>query len=492
MPKGWDGVHAHCEPKSRELRAGVRALIVARKRCNGRGAKGGRKVDTVKDRQSEAQPQAVPTRATRGGEVRARWAWTEPSVWTERMLTALEAGVKGGRWYSVMDKVYHQPNLRAAFAKVKANKGAAGVDRQTIEMFERHLEANLATLAEELCTGEYRPRPVRRVWIDKPGKPGEKRPLGIPCVRDRVVQAALVHVLEPICEQEFAAQSYGFRPGRGAKDALRRVVELEREAHTWVVDADLKSYFDTIPQEPLLERVRAKVTDGKVLSLIESFLRQGVLEEAKHWIPEEGTPQGGVLSPLLSNLYLDELDHRIAAEGFEMVRYADDFVLLCRSETEAQRALERVTQWTTQAGLTLHPEKTHVVDATKRGGFDFLGYHFERGKRWPRQKSWKKLKDTIRAKTQRNEGRSLRVIIEDVNKTLVGWFGYFKHSYPITFERVDGWTRMRLRSILRQRSHRKGRSNRRDHQRWPNAFFTTQRLYSTTTAFALARQSPRR
>ena len=132
MPKGWDGVHAHCEPKSRELRAGVRALIVARKRCNGRGAKGGRKVDTVKDRQSEAQPQAVPTRATRGGEVRARWAWTEPSVWTERMLTALEAGVKGGRWYSVMDKVYHQPNLRAAFAKVKANKGAAGVDRQTI------------------------------------------------------------------------------------------------------------------------------------------------------------------------------------------------------------------------------------------------------------------------------------------------------------------------------------------------------------------------
>jgi RNA-directed DNA polymerase len=238
--------------------------------------------------------------------------------------------------------------------------------------------------------------------------------------------------------------------------------------------------------------VKAKVNDGKVLSLIEAFLRQSVMEEAQCWVPEEGTPQGGVLSPLLSNLYLDELDHRMAAEGFEMVRYADDFVIMCRSETEARRALERVAQWTTAAGLKLHPEKTHVVDTTKRGGFDFLGYHFERGKRWPRQKSWKKLKDTIRAKTQRNEGRSLKVIIEDVNKTLVGWFEYFKHSYPITFERVDGWTRMRLRSILRRRSHRQGRSNRGDHQRWPNAFFVKQRLYSTTTAYALACQSSRR
>ena len=175
-----------------------------------------------------------------------------------------------------------------------------------------------------------------------------------------------------------------------------------------------------------------------------------------------------------------------------MVRYADDFVIMCRSEREAQRAVERVRQWTTLAGLTLHPDKTHVVDATRRGGFDFLGYHFERGKRWPRQKSWRKLKDTIRAKTHRNAGRSLRVIIADVNQTLVGWFEYFKHSYPITFERVDGWTRMRLRSILRRRRHRKGRSNRRDHQQWPNAFFATQGLYSTTTACALARQSSRR
>jgi RNA-directed DNA polymerase len=449
-------------------------------------------VDSVKDGQAEAQPQAVPARATRGGEVRARWAWTEPSVWTERMLTALEEGVKGGRWYSLMDKVYHLPNLGSAFAKVKTNKGAAGVDHQTIEMFERHLEANLGKLAEELRTAKYRPRAVRRVWIDKPGKPGKQRPLGIPCVRDRVVQAALVNVLEPMFEKEFAAQSYGFRPGRSAQDALRRVVKLKREAHTWVVDADLESYFDTIPQRQLLERVKAKVSDGKVLSLIEAFLRQGVMEEAKYWVPQEGTPQGAVLSPLLSNLYLDEIDHRMAAEGFEMVRYADDFVILCRSETEARRARERVAQWTTAAGLKLHPDKTHVVEATKRGGFDFPGYHFERGKRWPRKKSWKKLKDTIRAKTRRNEGRSLKVIIEDVNKTLVGWFGYFKHSYPITFERVDGWTRMRLRSILRQRSHRKGRSNRRDHQRWPNAFFAKQGLYSTTAAYALACQSSRR
>ena len=198
-------------------------------------------MDAVTDGQPEAQPLAVPARATRGGEVRARWAWTEASVWTERMLTALEQGVKGGRWYSLMDKVDAPPNLRAAFAKVKANKGAAGVERQTIEMFERHLAANLAKLGEELGTGAYRPRPVRRVWIDKPGKPGEKRPLGIPCVRDRVVQAALVHVLEPIFEKEFAAQRYGFRPGRGAQDALRRALELERAGYTWVVDAALRA-----------------------------------------------------------------------------------------------------------------------------------------------------------------------------------------------------------------------------------------------------------
>ena len=185
-------------------------------------------------------------------------------VWTERMLTALEEGVKGGKWFSLIDKVYALANLRAAFEKVKANEGAAGVDHQTIEMFERHLEENLEKLSRSLKDGTYRPQAVRRVWIPKPGSK-EKRPLGIPTVRDRVVQAALRNVLEPIFEREFAEHSYGFRPDRGCKDALRRVDELLKAGYTWVVDADLKSYFDTIPHGPLMERVEEKVADGRVL-----------------------------------------------------------------------------------------------------------------------------------------------------------------------------------------------------------------------------------
>jgi RNA-directed DNA polymerase len=293
----------------------------------------GRKVETVKDRPAEGQPAAVPERARRAGEVRARWAWTEPTVWTERMLAALEEGVKGGKWYSLMDKVYTRPNLRAAFARVKANQGAAGVDHQTIKQFERDLEANLAKLADELQAGTYRPRDVRRHWIPKPGKPQEKRPLGIPTVRDRVVQAALCNVIAPIFERDFAAQSYGFRPQRGCKDALRRTAQLLKEGFTYVVDADLQSYFDTIPQERLLEQVRTKSSDGRVHALIEAFLKQGVMDAGKHWTPEEGTPQGGVLSPLLANIYLDPLDHAMAQAGYEMVRYADD----CAPRTHERR-----------------------------------------------------------------------------------------------------------------------------------------------------------
>jgi RNA-directed DNA polymerase len=408
------------------------------------------------------------------------------------MLTALETGVKGGKWYSLMDKVYALPNLRAAFARVKANHGAAGVDHQTVEMFERHLEATLVQLAAELKAGSYQPRPVRRHWIPKPGSKPEKRPLGIPCVRDRVVQAALCNVLAPIFECDFAAQSYGFRPGRGCKDALRRVKELLEAGHTHVVDADLESYFDTIPQDRLVQRVEAKVSDGKVVALVAAFLKQGVMEEGKHWVPEEGTPQGGVLSPLLSNVYLDPLDHRMADEGFEMVRYADDFVILCRSDAEAQRALELVQQWTAKAALKLHPEKTHIVDATQAGGFDFLGYHFAQGQRWPRKKSLRKLKEAVRTNTKRTNGHSLARIIANVNRTTEGWFAYFKHSHPRTFPPLDGWIRMRLRSLLRKRQGRKGRGRGWDHQRWPNAFFATQGLYSLTTAHALACQSSRR
>jgi RNA-directed DNA polymerase len=283
----------------------------------------GREVEGVESRQTEDEPAAVPAGAKQAGDIRARWAWVEPSVWTERMLAALEQGVKGGKWYSLMDKVYALPNLRAAFEKVKANAGAAGVDRQTVTGFERHLETNLGRLAEQLQAGSYQPQAVRRQWIDKAGG-HEKRPLGIPTVRDRVVQAALRHMLEPIFEKDFAARSYGFRPGRGCKDALRRVVELLRAGYTWVVDADLKSYFDTIPHQRLLAEVERKVADGRVLELTERYLTCSVLDGLERWTPEEGTPQGAVLSPLLSNIYLDPLDHLMQRQGHEMVRYADD------------------------------------------------------------------------------------------------------------------------------------------------------------------------
>jgi RNA-directed DNA polymerase len=399
------------------------------------------------------------------------------------MLTALEVGVKGGKWFSLMDKVYALANLRAAFAEVRANAGAAGVDHQTVEMFERHLEENLGKLSQSLQDGSYRPQAVRRVWIPKPGSM-EKRPLGIPTVRDRVVQAALRHVVEPIFERDFAEQSYGFRPNRGCKDALGRVDQLLKADYPWVVDADLKSYFDTIPHDQLVERVREKVSDGRVLELLEAYLTQKVMETAKSWTPEGGTPQGAVISPLLSNLYLNPLDQQMAQQGNEMVRYADDFVILCRSQGEAEAALEQVRQWAEQAGLELHPVKTRIVDATQRGGFDFLGYHFERGMKWPRDKSLRKFKDTIRAKTRRTHGQSLKAIVKDVNRTLRGWFEYFKQSHRSTFQPLDAWVRMRLRSILRQRQGKPGCGRGSDHQRWPNVFFVKQGLNPLTNLYA--------
>ncbi len=437
------------------------------------------------------EPAQLPAEARHAGEVRARWAWVQSSVWTERMLTALEQGVKGGKWHSLIDKVYGLGNLRAAFARVKANRGAAGVDHQTIEMFERRLEPNLERLQQRLRDGTYRPSALRRVWIPKPGR-REKRPLGIPTVRDRVVQAALRSVLEPIFEGEFAEHSYGFRPGRGCKDGLRRVHRLLEAGYVYVVDADLQGYFDSIPHEPLLERIGKKVADGKVLALVQALLQQEVLETATRWRPEEGTPQGSVISPLLANIYLDPLDHMMAREGFEMVRYADDFVILCRTAQEARRALRTVQRWVASAGLTLHPDKTSIVDARERGGFDFLGYHFERGYRWPSPKSIGRLKEAIRGKTRRTEGRSLDAIISDANRTLVGWFAYFQYSHHTTFGRLDGYVRMRLRSILRKRKGGRGRGRHRDHQRWPNAFFAEHGLFSLSAAYATARQPAKR
>jgi RNA-directed DNA polymerase len=406
------------------------------------------------------------------------------------MLTALEQGVRGGRWYTLMDKVAALPTLRAAFTRVKANRGAAGVDHVTVAMYERRLEANLVALATALQTGTYRPQAIRRHWIPKRGT-REHRPLGIPTVRDRVVQTAVRLGLEPIFEVGFAAHSYGFRPGRGAKDALRRVVTLLRAGYVHVVDADLQSYFDSIPHAPLRGRVQSKVSDGRVLALLDAFLQQPVFEGLSQWTPEGGTPQGAVISPLLANLYLDPLDHVMAAAGYEMVRYADDFVVLCRTAEDAQQALAIVRRWTDAAGLRLHPQKTRLVDMQQPGGFDFLGYHFERGYRWPRAKSLKHLKDAVRQKTRRTNGQSLVVIIADVNRTTQGWFGYFKHSHG-SFKALDGWLRMRLRSLLRKRAGRHGRGGGTDHRRWPRTFFAAHGLFSLTLAHVAFRQSSSR
>jgi RNA-directed DNA polymerase len=446
----------------------------------------------VTDGSRQHSPEAVPARTAKpAGEIRARWAWVEAEVWTERMLAALEEGVLGGKWHSLIDKVYALPNLRKAFERVRANGGAAGVDHVKVAEFERCLEANLGKLARELREEIYRPQAIRRQWIAKLGSK-EKRPLGIPTVRDRVVQTALRAVLEPIFERGFAAHSYGFRPGRGCKEALRRVDALLTAGFSWVVDADLKSYFDTIPHSPLVARVQEKVSDGRVLELLGAFLTQKVMETAEGWTPEEGTPQGAVVSPLLSNIYLDPLDQQMARCGFEMVRYADDFVILCRSEAEAHAALAEVQDWAASAGLQLHPTKTRIVDARQPGGFDFLGYHFEAGRCWPRAKSLKKFKDTIRAYTRRTQGQSLAVLITKLNRTMRGWFEYFQHSRRFTFEFLDQWVRMRLRSLLRHRRGRRGREQGSDHVRWPNAYFTELGLFNLVTAHAAARQSSRR
>ena len=448
----------------------------------------------------ERDPVTVRT-ARRRGDVqfewaftaRDRWAWAEPEVWTERMLEALERGVKGGRWHSLIDKVFSLENLRAAFARVKRNRGAAGVDHVSVAAFESQLEANLKKLHEDLRTGNYLPQAIKRRLIPKPGKK-ELRPLGIPTVRDRVVQTALRSVLEPIFEQDFAGHSYGFRPGRSCKDALRRVEALLKEGYTHVVDADIKSYFDCIPHDRLLSLVRQKIADGRVLHLIQQFLEQEVLEGLETWTPEAGSPQGAVISPLLSNIYLNPMDHWMAEAGFEVVRYADDLVVLCRSAVQAQAALETLQRWMTEAGLNLHPEKTCLIDYSAGEGLDFLGYHFQKTKRghrhWPGKKSEKSLRQKVRAKTRRANGHSLECIIVALNPVLSGWYEYYKHCRNSSnFRALDGYIRMRLRSILRKRHGGKGPSRGADHQRWPNAYFTKHGLFSMAAAHALTIQS---
>ena len=430
-------------------------------------------------------PVTVPfSTASHAGELDGKSAieisdWANRTVWTDRMLNALSVGVRGGKWHALIDKVYSELNLFTSARKVVGKKGAAGVDRQSTEDFSEQEIAEVKQLHEQLKTRTYRPQAVRRVQIAKPGS-NQKRPLGIPTVRDRVVQTALVNVIEPIFDNDFHERSFGFRRGRRCHDALRVVEEFLESGHVFVVDADLQSYFDTIPKDRLLNLVRSKISDRGVLELIERFLNQSILEELREWTPESGVPQGAVLSPLLSNLYLNELDHRMAALGYEMIRYADDFVILCRSQEQADLALEEVKRFVVEAGLALHPEKTHIVDSREKS-FDFLGYSFRGKLRFPRAKSHRKMVDTIRRLTPRKSGQSLEATITEINRVTVGWFRYFRHCTWNIFDKYDGMVRNRLRRQLLKRHRRNPKRLCRTH-RWPNAYFTERGYRSLRTA----------
>ena len=411
----------------------------------------------------------------------------ERGVWTENMLIALERGIEGNRWFSLIDKVVLERTLGIAWKKVLANAGACGVDGITVGYFSKDSQNRLLAVREQLKEGHYQPKLIRRVYISKHGS-NEQRPLGIPAVVDRVVQSALKMVIEPIFEREFSASSYGFRPGRGCKDALREVERLLKQGNCHVVDVDIRGYFDAIPHSALMRLVKERIADGKVLGLIEAFLKQGVMEDGIVMNPITGSPQGGIVSPLLANIYLNPLDWLLESLGLHSVRYADDIVVLAADAETAANALETISEWMKGAGLQLHPEKTRIADMSDTGAyFDFLGYRFKRSMRGKllrlvRQKSLKKLRDTLRRPSKRSNGRSIEAVITLLNPVLKGWFGYFKQAHPTVLSSMDGWVRMRLRSILRKRRKRKGRGRGLDHHRWPNSYFENLGLFSLERA----------
>jgi RNA-directed DNA polymerase len=445
----------------------------------------------VSDRTNDQQPPRVQELEP-GGETPSRWSWVERTVWNERMLEALETGVRGGKWHSLFDKVYRLSNLRAAWGRVAANGGASGVDQVTIEEFSKDAEERLKKLSEALRNGSYKPLAIRRVYIPKPGSQ-EKRPLGIPAVIDRIVQTAIRNVIEPIFEKEFDSSSYGFRPGLGCQDALAQVERLLASGSMHVVDVDLRKYFDTIPHKGIMKEVAQRIADGNVLRLIESYLNQGVLEQMSEWRPEKGTPQGAVISPLLANLYLHPVDRAMREAGYDVVRYADDMVVLCRTREEAEQAMAKLRELIEARGLQLNEQKTRLAHLMERPGFQFLGYVFYDKYRDPRPSSKEKLLTAIHTKTKLNNGNSFEMIIKGVNASLRGWFNYFKFcsSNSWVWADVDKRTRFRLRALLDKRQN-KGKKARRGrghaHFRWPNAYFTEHGLFSLVSAPKLVRQ----
>jgi RNA-directed DNA polymerase len=418
-----------------------------------------------------------------------KWLWVEAAVWTVRMLAALVNGVKGGKWFSLMDKIYAERTLQIAWQRVRSNRGAAGIDRISIERFEGQAEQYLQELHEQLKTGTFQPQAVKRVNIPKAS--GGTRPLGIPTIKDRVVQMAIKLVIEPIFEHTFRDSSHGFRPERGCKDALREVDTWLKAGYHWVVDADIKGYFDTISHELMMSKVEQHIADKRLLSLLEAYLKQDIMADGESWRATQGTPQGAVLSPLLANIYLNELDHLIG-EQYRMVRYADDFVILTTSEAEAEQALITVREWMASHYLELHPEKTRIVNETDDpNGFDFLGYTFKKDMRLVRKKSLTAMRDKIRLHTRRSQGVGITTVIDRLNPILRGWFNYFKHVKKGELKAMDGFVRRRLRSILRKYQKKGGGTGRniQDHQQWTNAYFASLGLFTMVEAHAEASQS---
>jgi len=424
-----------------------------------------------------------------------RFDWVERSIWTDPMLTALVMGVKGGKWFSLIDKVYRESTLLSAFARVAKNKGCAGIDNISIERYRKNLLHHTKCLSEDLREGRYKPEAIQRREIPK-GK-GKTRPLGISTVRDRVVQTALKMVIEPIFVNDYAPHSYGFVPTCSCQDALREVNVALKSGALYVLDADLKSYFDTIDHDILMSLLEDKISDSRVLALIEGYLKQNVISGCEEWTPEEGSPQGAVISPLLANIYLNGLDHQMADEGYRMIRYADDFVILCESEADCEEALGMVKRYCQKMKLTLNEEKTSRVSLKDKGTyFEFLGYKFGRSRKGRlyhlfSRKSEKRFREKLRPLTKRTSGKSMEETISKLNPILRGWYNYFKHSPHWTYSTIDKYCRQRLRSILRKRRKRKGRAQGTDYYRWPNSHFYNLGLFSLVEAHRLECQSLR-
>jgi len=347
------------------------------------------------------------------------------------------------KYHSLRDKVFRLENLYSAFRHVKKNKGKAGLDRVSIKQFEADLDTNILHIHKELKTDIYKPSPVLRVYIPK-GR-HEKRPLGIPIVKDRIVQQAIRQVIEPIFEKDFSDNSFGFRPNRCCHDAIKRVEQYKQEGYRYILDADIKAFYDTIPHKLIMKRLCEKIADGWVLTSIENMLKAGVMEDGVYHQTTEGTPQGGVISPLLANLIGDIIDKELEKAGYKFVRYADDFIVMTKTKEELPAALTFVKEVIEgKLGLKLSEDKTKLTNF--KGGFKFLGYNFINKYKGISAKSLDKLKDTVRRITRRTQGVNLKSVIDNLNPVIRGHVNYFwLGNVQKVYRKLDRWVRMRLR-----------------------------------------------